>query len=195
MRFVFFGPEGSGKSTQGKLLAQKLNLPYVASGDIIRWTAANDPGMMGDICREALKSGHYVPDSEMFVLWKRRLKSDDLQDGWVIDGFPRNLDQAKFLDEKLDKYNQKIDAVIFLDAPDEVVTQRLLKRGRRSPDGSLHDSPEKIKSRLAIYHKSEDQVIDLYRRNGTLITVDATKSIEDVTNQIWQQLIKRGLVK
>ena len=194
MRIVFFGPEGSGKSTQGKMLAQKLNLPYVASGDIVRWAAANDPGMMGDICREALETGHYVPDSEMFVLWKRRLKSDDLQSGWVIDGFPRNLDQARFLDEKLDKYNQKLDAVIFLDAPDKVVIERLLKRGRRSPDGSLHDSLDKIKSRLAIYHQSEDKVIDFYRQKGVLITVDATKPIDDVADQIWQALKNKGLV-
>ncbi len=195
MRLVLFGPEGSGKSTQGKILAAKLDLPYVASGDIVRWAAAEDKGMMGDICREALELGHYVPDSEMFVLWKRRLKSKDLENGWVIDGFPRNLDQAEFLQDKLEKYGQKLDGVIYLQVPDEVAIKRLLKRGRRSPDGSLHDSLEKIKSRLAIYHQGEKQVLEFYRRLGVLIPIDGTKTIEEITQDIWNNLRQRGLVK
>ncbi len=195
MRLVLFGPEGSGKSTQGKILAQKLHLPYVASGDIVRWAAAEDKGMMGDICREALELGHYVPDSEMFVLWKRRLKSEDLAKGWVIDGFPRNLDQAEFLKDKLDKYGQKLDGVIYLQVPDEVAVERLLKRGRRSPDGSLHDSLEKIKSRLAIYHQGEKAVLDFYRHLGVLIPIDGTRKIEEITDDIWSKLKERGLVK
>ncbi len=194
MRIVFFGPEGSGKSTQGKLLAEKIKMPYIASGDIVRWAAETDPGMMGDICREALAKGHYVPDSEMFVLWKRRLKSDDLQAGWVIDGFPRNLEQARFLDDKLDKYNQHLDVVVYLTANDEVVIGRLLKRARRSPDGSLHDSLDKIKTRLKIYHKSEDRVIDFYRKKGTLIEVDASQTIDKVSQSIWLELKNKGLV-
>ena len=95
MYIIFYGAEGSGKSTQAKLLAEKLKLPYLGSGDLVRDYAQKDQGIMGEICREALQLGHYVADSEMFVLWKGRLKEPDVANGFVIDGFPRNHTQGK----------------------------------------------------------------------------------------------------
>src|SRR3989339_1683163 len=106
MYYIFYGSEGSGKTTQGKLLAKKLGIPHLVSGDLVRRMAQKDQGLMGDICREALSLGHYVADSEMFVLWKVRLKETDVQNGFVIDGFPRNHTQALFLNEKLEKYGK-----------------------------------------------------------------------------------------
>jgi adenylate kinase len=184
MYFIFYGSEGSGKTTQGKLLAQKLGIPHLVSGDLVRRMAQKDQGIMGDICREALSLGHYVADTEMFVLWKSRLKEPDCQNGWVIDGFPRNITQVNFLEEKLNKYNQDVSKVFYLKVSEDEAIQRLLKRGRRSPDGSLHDDPERIKERLKRYKEKESEVLEFYRQKGILEEINGEKSIEDIHTDI-----------
>lgn len=186
MHIVFFGPEGSGKGTQAKLLAEKLNLPILTSGDLVRDAAQNDKGIIGEVCRQALSEGKYVADSEMFVLWKWRLKEEDAKGGWIMDGFPRNVEQAQFLDDKIDKYGYRIEKVIYLSLSEDVSYKRLIKRARPLHDGSteLHDSPERIKSRLEIYKASEQPVIDYYRKKGVLIEINADQSIEEVHKDI-----------
>jgi len=186
MHIVFYGPEGSGKGTQAKLLAEKLKLPILTSGDLVRDAAANDKGIIGEVCRMALSEGKYVADSEMFVLWKWRLKDEDAKGGWIMDGFPRNLEQAKFLDDKIDKYGYRIEKVIFLKLSEKESIERLLKRARPLHAGSaeLHDSPERIKSRLEIYKQSENEVLSYYRDHGVLVEIDAEKPIEDVHKEI-----------
>lgn len=187
MHFVFYGPEGSGKGTQAKLLSEELHIPILTSGDLVRDAAMNDKGIIGAVCKQALEEGKYVADSEMYVLWKWRLKEDDAKGAWIMDGFPRNIEQAKFLDDKIDKYGYKVEMVFFLKIPDEVSFERLIKRARPLHEGSteLHDSPERIKSRLAIYNASEKDVLDYYRTtNITLVEIDANKSIEEVHAEI-----------
>jgi len=190
MHVVFYGPEGSGKGTQAKLLAQKLNVPILTSGDLVRNAAENDKGIIGEVCRTALSEGKYVADSEMFVLWKWRLKEEDAKGGWIMDGFPRNLDQAMFLDDKIDKYGYKIEHAIHLELSEEESIKRLLKRARPLTPGSseLHDSPERIKSRLEIYKAGEKDVIEYYKVQGVLVSVNADQSIEDVHKEICQKL-------
>ena len=190
MHIIFYGPEGCGKSTQAKLLSEKLKVPALVSGDIVRKYAKEDKGIMGDTCREVFKTGHYVPDSEMFVLWKHRFKEPDVDHGFVIDGFPRNLDQVKFLEEKLEKYQKKEDIVFFLKVSEKESIKRLLKRGRKSPDGSLHDTPEKIKERLKRYKKEEKQVLKFYKKRGLLRVINGEQSIEEIHNDI-KQIIKK----
>ncbi len=192
MHIIFYGPEGSGKSTQAKLLSEKLNVPALVSGDLVRKYAKEDKGIMGDTCREVFKTGHYVPDSEMFVLWKHRLKEPDTGKGFVIDGFPRNLDQVKFLEEKLEKYNKKEDVVFFLKVSEKESIKRLLKRGRKSPDGSLHDTPEKIKERLKRYKKEEKQVLKFYKKKRLLRIINGEQSIKEIHNDIMEIIKEYG---
>lgn len=180
MNIIFYGPEGSGKTTQGRLLAEKLGVPHLVSGDLVRRMAELDKGIMGDICREALSSGHYVADSEMFVLWKARLKDEDTQNGWVIDGFPRNMSQAEFLADKLDKYNQVVDKVFYLKVSEDESIRRLTSRGRKLSDGSLHDSPELIRERLKRYKEQEADVLSYYNNMGVLVEIDGERSIEEI---------------
>lgn len=190
MHIVFYGPEGSGKGTQAKLLSEKLKLPILTSGDLVRDAATNDKGIIGEVCRQALTEGKYVADSEMFVLWKWRLKEDDANKDWIMDGFPRNVEQAKFLTDKLDKYGYKVDKVFYLNLSEEESYRRLIKRGRPLHEGSseLHDSPERIKQRLDIYKEGEKDVLDYYRMRGVLIEVNADQSIEDVHGEIIKHL-------
>ncbi|MEK7592524.1 MAG: nucleoside monophosphate kinase [Patescibacteria group bacterium] len=186
MHIVLFGPEGSGKGTQAKLLSDALKLPILTSGDLVRDAAEKDKGIIGEVCKQALSEGKYVADSEMFVLWKWRLKEEDAKGGWIMDGFPRNVEQARFLDDKIDKYGYKVERVIYLNLPEEESMKRLLARARPLHKGSteLHDSPQRIKSRLEIYKSGEKDVIEYYRKLGVLIDIDANKSVEDVHTDI-----------
>lgn len=190
MHIVFYGPEGSGKGTQSKLLAEKINLPVLVSGDLVREMAKNDKGLIGDICRESLHAGKYVPDSVMYVLWKRRLKMPDAQKGWIMDGFPRNLEQAKFLVDKIDKYGYKIDKVFYLKISPEESFKRLIKRGRKLHAGNneLHDSPERIKQRLEIYKKGETEVLNYFKSLGVLEEIDGERGIEEIHQDILKRL-------
>ena len=190
MHIIFYGPEGSGKSTQAKLLSEKLKVPALVSGDLVRKYAKEDKGIMGDTCREVFKTGHYVPDSEMFVLWKHRFKEPDVDHGFVIDGFPRNLDQVNFLEEKLEKYKKKEDIVFFLKVSEKESIKRLLKRGRKRPDGSVHDTPEKIRERLKRYKKEEKNVLKFYKKKRLLRIINGEQSIEEIHNDI-MEIIKK----
>jgi adenylate kinase len=190
MHIVFYGPEGSGKGTQAKLLADALHLPILTSGDLVRDAAANDKGIIGEVCRQALVEGKYVADSEMFVLWKWRLKEEDAKGGWIMDGFPRNVEQAKFLDDKIDKYGYKVEKVLYLDQSEEESYRRLIARKRQLHPGSIEtgDTPERIKTRIAMYKEAEKAVLDYYRANGVLVEINADQPIEKVHAQIMQQI-------
>lgn len=190
MHIVFYGPEGSGKGTQAKLLADAMHLPILTSGDLVRDAAANDKGIIGEVCRQALGEGKYVADSEMFVLWKWRLKEEDAKSAWIMDGFPRNVEQAKFLADKIDKYGYKVEKVIYLNLSEQESIIRLGKRARPLHPGSIEtgDTPERIKSRLAIYKVGEKDVLDYYRAQGVLIEINADQTIEEVHAAIMQKI-------
>lgn len=190
MHILMYGPEGSGKGTQAKLLSEKLHIPILTSGDLVRDAAGSDKGMIGDVCREALTEGKYVADSEMYVLWKRRLKEDDAKNDWIMDGFPRNADQAIFLDDKLHKYGYKVEVVYYLKLSEEESLRRLIKRARPLHPGSsqLHDSPERIKNRLEIYKQNETNVLEYYKKQGVLVEINADGAVEDIHNEIMSHL-------
>lgn len=185
-----YGPEGSGKGTQAKLLSEKLHIPILTSGDLVRDAAENDKGMIGDVCREALTEGKYVADSEMYVLWKRRLKEDDAKNDWIMDGFPRNADQAAFLDDKLNKYGYKVEVVYYLKLSEEESLKRLIKRARPLHPGStqLHDSPERIRNRLEIYKHNEAHVLEYYKKQGVLVEINADGAVDVIHNDIMSHL-------
>jgi len=194
MHIVFYGPEGSGKGTQAKLLAESLKCPILTSGDLVRDAAEHDKGIIGEVCRQSLNEGKYVADSEMQVLWKWRLKEEDAKGAWVMDGFPRNIEQAKFLDDKIDKYGYKVEVVIFLNLPEEESFKRLVARARPAYAGSseLHDSPERIKSRLELYKSGEKDVLTYYRQKGVLVEIDANQTVEKVQEDILKAIQERN---
>ncbi len=189
MFIIIYGPEGSGKTTQGKLLSEKLGLPLLISGDLVRKYAKEDKGIMGEICRNALHKGHYVADSEMYVLWKQRLKEKDVENGFIIDGFPRNMSQALFLDDKLSKYGKEVSLAIHLKVREKVSIERLVKRARRNPDGTLNDTPDLIRERLRRYKMEEKDVLDFYRQKGVLKEIDGERSIEEIHADILEKAL------
>lgn len=184
MFIIIYGPEGSGKTTQGRLLAKKLGIPHLISGDLVRDACQNDRGLIGNACRQAMENGKYVADSEMYVLWKRRLKQNDVKKGWVMDGFPRNITQLRFLERKLSKYKQKISRVFYLEVSARESMKRLLKRGR--PD----DTEILIKNRLKHYHRGEKTILAYFKDMGVLEKVNGQDNIQKVHQHIWQRVKK-----
>ncbi|MFH0864047.1 MAG: nucleoside monophosphate kinase [Candidatus Gottesmanbacteria bacterium] len=190
MHIIFYGPEGSGKGTQAKLLADKFKIPVLTSGDLVRDAAVHDPGLIGDVCRRALHEGKYVADSEMFVLWKSRLKKDDMKKDWIMDGFPRNLNQAKFLFNKVGKYGYKVEKVFYLVISKEESKRRLIKRGRRIHEGNneLHDSPERIQQRLDMYYKGEKDILAFFEKKEILEKINGEQSIDEIHKEILKRI-------
>lgn len=192
MHLIIYGPEGSGKGTQAELLSKQLKLPIYTSGDLVRERAKNDPGRLGDVCRQALKEGKYVKDEDMFLLWGNILKSDEAKKGFILDGFPRTLSQAKFLLLETNKNGYSVDKVIFLNLTDEVSIERLSKRARKLFEGSSinHDDPERVKARLNIYRKEEKPLLEFFRGKGMLLEIDASGTIEKIQKEIFDKLNK-----
>jgi len=176
-KIIFLGPPGSGKGTQGALIAEKHGIPHISTGDILRGAiAAQTP--LGVKAKSYVDNGDLVPDELILDLIEERLGQDDAQKGWILDGFPRNVPQAEFLTGLLKKLDQNCDAVVNLDVPDEVILQRLLARGRKD------DNEETINNRLDVYRQQTAPLIDYYQQSNLLKTVDGDRSMEEITAEI-----------
>lgn len=189
MHLIIYGPEGSGKGTQAELLGKKYNLPVLTSGDLVRNKAKEKNGL-GKICLTVLKEGRYVTDEIMFKLWEEKLASFISAKGFIVDGFPRNVNQAKFLLETLAKLKLSVDYFIYLNLPDEESRKRLLKRNRKLFEGSniSHDTLERINHRLKLYRNLEAPILDFFNKNKLLIEVDARQSVENVFHSIIKKI-------
>ena len=174
MRVLILGPQGSGKGTQAKRIAERYGMPHVATGDILR-AAVEDGSELGAQVRPILERGDLVPDELMVGLIRERLAEED---GFVLDGFPRTVAQADALDGMLDEIGKPLDAVILLQVSDEVATERLL--GRAAQEGRADDSPEAIRNRLRLYHELTELVVERYRVAGIEVVVDGEQSVDDV---------------
>ena len=209
MRIVFLGPPGSGKGTQGIALAERLGVPHISTGDILR-AAIGEGTELGKKAAGYVESGRLVPDDLMVDLVADRLGEPDARKGFVLDGFPRTKEQAEALDRVLAGRGESLDAVLDLDVPDEVVVERL--SGRRmcrgcganyhvafkptsaegvcdECEGELYrrkdDEPETIRKRLEVYHSRTAELVDYYRRSGMLETIDGDRPIEEIRSDMY----------
>lgn len=170
MKILFIGPQGSGKSTQGKLLAQFLEVPYISTGDIFRQLSQTD-----ELIKGFLEKGKLVEDWTTTQVVKERVEESDCKNGFILDGYPRNLGQVKTFDPGFDK-------VIYLKLSDDVVLKRLRERGRED------DTEELIAERLRIYHQQTDPILDYYQTKGLLLEINGEGKIEEIQKEIRDQI-------
>jgi adenylate kinase len=185
LNILLLGPQGSGKGTQAKRIAQEYGLAHIASGDLFRGAiAARTP--LGLEIEPIYNAGGLVPDEITTALIRERLEEDDARDGFILDGFPRNLTQARALDEMLGEIGRGLTAVFALNVSDGTSVQRLL--GRALEEGRVDDTPEAIARRLAIYHEQTEPLIEYYRTQNRLVPIDGEGTVGDVFGQIRRAL-------
>lgn len=177
VRLIFLGPPGAGKGTQADLLAHSLSIPHISTGEILRNAVAHKTDL-GLKAQAYMDAGELVPDQLILDMVRDRLTQSDAKPGWILDGFPRNVSQAEFLDALLGEINQSYDCVINLDVPDEVLVLRLLSRGRKD------DSEDVIRNRLEVYRSQTAPLIGLYNDRSQLVSVNGSQPIESVTQEL-----------
>lgn len=202
---VLLGPPGAGKGTQAQVISQKLGLPHVSSGDIFRENLKNQTEL-GKLAEGYMKKGELVPDDVTIAMIRERLARPDCQPGALLDGFPRTPAQAEALATMLEGFEGKVNAVPYINVPEAELIARLTGRwtcrqeghvfhekynsprepGRCDYDGSElyqrdDDKAETVVRRIRVYLEQTQPLIDFYRQRGTLIEVDGTQSIEQVS--------------
>jgi adenylate kinase len=181
VNLLVLGPQGAGKGTQAKRIAAEYSVPHISTGDMYRAAiAAGTP--LGLQVEPLLASGTLVPDEVTIPLIRERLAQPDAADGFVLDGYPRNLAQAEALDEMLAEIGRGLDAILFFDLPDDVSRERLQKRAveENRPD----DTPEVIEERLRTYHEHTEPIVEHYRVTGRLVPLHAHRTIDEVWSEI-----------
>ena len=181
MNLLVLGPQGSGKGTQATRIAAEHGIPHVSTGDMFR-AAVVQGSELGRQVEPILATGELVPDELTVALIRERLTEPDADDGFILDGFPRNLAQAEALDAMLAEIGHTLDAVLFFDLSDEIATERI--HGRARDEGREDDTPEAISRRLAIYHEQTEFVVERYRATGKLVPLHAERTIGEVAAEI-----------
>jgi adenylate kinase len=184
MNVLVLGPQGSGKGTQAKRIARGHSIPHVSTGEMFRALDGATP--LGREVGEIMARGELVPDEITIRMIQERLTQDDAREGFILDGFPRNLAQAEALDRMLDEIGRPLDVIFFLDLDDETGKQRALDRARR--EGRTDDTLESIERRLSLYHEQTEPVVEHYRTTGKLVPLHGNRSIEEVANEIQSAL-------
>ena len=174
MKIIFLGIQGSGKSTQAKIAAEKLNLPYIETSQLLREKRAQEDEDAERIA-EALDVGNLVPNEITIRILKERLEKPDCQKGYILDGYPRNDNQFQNLDPDIDK-------VFYVAVSDEETIRRLSKRARHD------DTGQALKRRMELYHKETEPMLDKFREKGILKEVDGERSIEEIAEDIESQV-------
>ena len=181
MNVLLIGPPGSGKGTQGQRLAEELGLEHIAAGDLLR-KEVSDKSPIGRRVSGYLERGELVPDEVIIDLVMPRVRQAVASTGYLLDGFPRSVEQADQVRAIVDAQGAAADAAIYLDAPRDALVERILARA--AVEGRSDDTAEVISNRLQIFDEETRPLVDYYRGRGVLHVVDASKSPEDVTEQI-----------
>ncbi|AIE75038.1 Adenylate kinase [Synechocystis sp. PCC 6714] len=179
---IFLGAPGSGKGTQAVGLAETLAIPHISTGDMLRQAIA-DGTELGNQAKGYMDRGELVPDQLILGLIEERLGYSDTKNGWILDGFPRNVNQAIFLDELLVNIGHRTHWVINLKVPDEVIVERLLARGRAD------DNEATIRHRLLVYTEQTTPLIAYFQEQGKLYSLDGDQAVEVISATL-QKLVK-----
>ena len=185
MNILLLGPQGSGKGTQAKRIAEEYGLAHIATGDMLRAAiAAQTP--LGRVVKPIVERGDLVPDELMVNLIRERLDDEDTREGFILDGFPRTMAQAEALDSMLSEIGRDLDIVFELQINDDVAVDRLGKRAVE--EGRTDDTPDAIARRLSEYHEKTEPLVGYYRLRGNLVGIHGNKPIDDVFSEIQEAL-------
>ena len=207
MNLVLFGAPGAGKGTQAKFIVDKYGIPQISTGDILRVAVANKT-KLGLEAKKFMDAGQLVPDEIVNGLVAERLAEKDCEKGFIMDGFPRNVAQAKVLDEILTKLGKQIEKVIALNVPDKDIIERITGRRTSKVTGKIYhikfnppvdekeedlvqradDTEEVVVKRLETYHNQTAPVLDYYKTQNKVTEIDGTKKLEDITQDIFKIL-------
>ncbi|MFF8907104.1 adenylate kinase [Streptomyces olivaceoviridis] len=213
MRIVLVGPPGAGKGTQAVRLAEKLGVPHISTGDLFRANISRQTEL-GKLAKSYMDAGNLVPDEVTIAMAKDRMEQPDAENGFLLDGFPRNVSQAEALDELLRTEGITLDAVLDLEVPEDEVVKRIA--GRRicrndsshvfhvtySPPkqegvcdvcgGELYqrddDSEETVRKRLEVYHTQTEPIIDYYKAQGLVVTISSLGPVDEITRRAMEAL-------
>lgn len=184
-RLLIIGPPGAGKGTQAQRIVDRFGVPAISTGDIFRANIQQGTPL-GQRVQAIIQGGELVPDSLTNEIVADRLRQDDVSEGFLLDGYPRTVDQVHALDTFLAEHHAALDAVILLEADTDAVVERLLKRA--AIEGRADDTEDVIRHRQEIYADQTAPLIDLFRERGILIAVDGLGAIDDVAARIFGAL-------
>jgi adenylate kinase len=188
MRVVLLGPPGSGKGTQAKLLAERLGIPQISTGEMLR-AAVREGTPLGQRVKAVMEAGELVSDDLMIALIRERIAAPDARAGFLLDGFPRTVDQAAALDRLLEGNGTRISAVVNLSVPDSALIDRLA--GRSGQEKRSDDRQETVLERLRVYHEKTEPLAEFYRGRRLLTDVDGMGEIAEVAGRI-DNALERG---
>ncbi|PNS00007.1 adenylate kinase [Petrotoga miotherma DSM 10691] len=209
MRLLFFGPPGAGKGTQAKKVAKEFDVVHISTGDILR-DAVSKGTELGKKAKAIMDRGELVSDEIMNSLVKEKLEE---LDSFILDGYPRTLDQAKFLDQATKELKKEIDAAVLIDVSEEEIVKRISNRRVCPNCGKVYnlitlkpkedekcdvcgtkliqrddDKEDVVRERYKVYKKNTEPVIEYYRKNNKIITIDGAQDVEDVTKELFNIL-------
>ncbi|MFJ9813990.1 adenylate kinase [Streptomyces sp. NPDC101151] len=213
MRIVLVGPPGAGKGTQAVRLAEKLAIPHISTGDLFRANISQQTEL-GKLAKSYMDAGNLVPDEVTIAMAKDRMEQPDAENGFLLDGFPRNVSQAEALDQLLERESIQLDAVLDLEVPEEEVVKRIAGRricrndsshvfhvtySRPEQDGVCDvcggelyqrddDSEETVRKRLEVYHTQTEPIIDYYKAQGLVVTISSLGPVDEITQRALEAL-------
>lgn len=212
MRLILLGPPGAGKGTQASVITKKFNIPHISTGDIFR-ANIKEGTELGKKAKGYMDKGLLVPDELVVTIAKDRITKDDCRDGFLLDGFPRTVNQGEALDEELKKMSIQLDKVINIDVEKEVLIQRATGRRVCKDCGATYhvefncpkeegicdlcggkllqrddDKVETVENRIKVYHEQTEPLIDYYTKKGLILNVDGTKPIDEIFQEITKAL-------